>query len=178
MALMYSSHFLMPSTSCARTNGAAKVSPNPMISLLPLLAFLTSSLLSHRGRALFPLGQDKKFRPRGKVTEKNPPKQLKHTFFFPTQAQVCDSLPSIDEMKQYTDEGALKAYLDGIYHAFLSILCFKTLFSTELNPLCYPLLRWILMSNRAHLAPLPKNKVKNNLLLLSPHFIYLSIDLF
>jgi len=134
MALMYSSHFLMPSTSCARTNGAAKVSPNPMISLLPLLAFLTSSLLSHRGRALFPLGQDKKFRPRGKVTEKNPPKQLKHTFFFPTQAQVCDSLPSIDEMKQYTDEGALKAYLDGISH-ILSVQCYKTYILHRAEPL-------------------------------------------
>jgi len=59
---------------------------------------------------------------------------------FDLVAQVCDSLPSIDEMKRYSEETTLKAYLD------------------EINPLCYPLLRWILMSNRAHLAPLPKNK--------------------
>ena len=45
-------------------------------------------------------------------------------------------------MKGFTDEMLLKAYLD------------------NMDGLCYPLLRWILMSNRAHLSLLPKNKVK------------------
>ena len=98
----------------------------------PLFSLFSLSLLLHRGRALFPLGQDKKFRPRGTVTEKKPPKHL--NMFFSTQAQVCDSLPSIDEMKQYTDEGALKAYLDGISH-ILSVQCYKTYILHRAEPL-------------------------------------------
>jgi len=49
-------------------------------------------------------------------------------------------LPSIKEMQQYTEESLLRLYID------------------ELDPLCYPLLRWIMMSNRAHLSLLPKEK--------------------
>jgi len=55
-------------------------------------------------------------------------------------ASVCDQLPAISEMKGFTDEMLLKSYLD------------------NMDGLCYPLLRWILMSNRAHLSLLPKNK--------------------
>eukprot|EP01087_Luapelamoeba_hula_P017063 TRINITY_DN5342_c0_g1_i1.p1 TRINITY_DN5342_c0_g1~~TRINITY_DN5342_c0_g1_i1.p1 ORF type:complete len:558 (+),score=72.30 TRINITY_DN5342_c0_g1_i1:442-2115(+) len=59
---------------------------------------------------------------------------------FDLVAQVCDALPSIAELAKFSDEAILKSYLD------------------SMEPLAYPLLRWILMSNRAHLAPLPKNK--------------------
>ncbi|KAL6051672.1 Poly [ADP-ribose] polymerase 6 [Balamuthia mandrillaris] len=59
---------------------------------------------------------------------------------FDLVASVCEKLPSIDEMKKFTDEMLLKAYLD------------------NLDDLCYPLLRWIMMSNRAHLSLLPKDK--------------------
>jgi len=43
-------------------------------------------------------------------------------------------------MQKYKDLPSLKLYLD------------------NLDNLCYPLLRWIIMSNRSHLSPLPKEK--------------------
>jgi len=55
-------------------------------------------------------------------------------------AQICELLPSIEDMKQFKDEMLLKGFLD------------------SMDTLCYPLLRWILMSNRAHLSLLPKDK--------------------
>lgn len=60
-------------------------------------------------------------------------------------AQICDKLPSIEDMKQSKDEMLLKSFLDSA------------------DTLCYPLLRWILMSNRAHLSLLPKEKQINEM---------------
>eukprot|EP01090_Pellita_catalonica_P000924 TRINITY_DN1065_c0_g1_i1.p1 TRINITY_DN1065_c0_g1~~TRINITY_DN1065_c0_g1_i1.p1 ORF type:complete len:755 (-),score=117.75 TRINITY_DN1065_c0_g1_i1:16-2280(-) len=68
---------------------------------------------------------------------------------------VCDKLPSTAEMKRYTNEKELKFYLD------------------SQDRLCYPLLRWITMSNRAHISPLPADKhIKE---MSTPHqFVFVS----
>ena len=55
-------------------------------------------------------------------------------------SSVCDQFPSVKEMNQFADEKLLKAHID------------------ERHKLAYPLLRWILMSNRAHLSKLPSDK--------------------
>lgn len=49
---------------------------------------------------------------------------------------VLDLVPSVEKLSQWVDEGKLKDNCD------------------ELNPLLYPLLRWILASNRSHLKKL------------------------
>jgi len=53
--------------------------------------------------------------------------------------QVLDVMPPVLEMAKYPDSKSLAAYLD------------------SLHPLCFPLLRWIITSNRAHLAKLDKD---------------------
>jgi len=54
--------------------------------------------------------------------------------------ETCEKLPSVADMKKFTDEQKLKEMLDAK------------------DPLCFPLIRWIVMSNRCHISPLPKDK--------------------
>jgi len=54
--------------------------------------------------------------------------------------QTCERLPCVADMRKYTDESKLKEMLD----------------SKDL--LCFPLIRWIVMSNRCHISVLPKEK--------------------
>jgi len=53
--------------------------------------------------------------------------------------RVLDLLPPVAELAKFTDSKSLASYLDSI------------------DPLCFPLLRWIITSNRAHLAKLEKD---------------------
>ena len=52
---------------------------------------------------------------------------------------MLNKIPPIAELRKNRE--ILKAVLD------------------DINPLCFPLLRWIITSNRAHLTPLPQNQV-------------------
>lgn len=53
---------------------------------------------------------------------------------------VLDLIPPIEEMKKYSSDEQLKFVLD------------------KIDPLCFPLLRWILQSNRTHLSLIPENE--------------------
>jgi len=68
---------------------------------------------------------------------------------------VIEKFPSVEEMSKPTDSRSLKNTLD------------------LLDPLAFPLLRWVITSNRAHLAPIPeKDQIKE---MLTPHqYIFLS----
>lgn len=54
--------------------------------------------------------------------------------------EVLDTLPSIAEMKQCASDEQLKVILD------------------DIHALCFPLLKWVIRSNRAHLSYVPKEK--------------------
>lgn len=56
-------------------------------------------------------------------------------------ASVLDKIPNLDTLGEWAKKGKLKDSLD------------------EIDKLAYPLLRWILASNRAHLKKLGKNEV-------------------
>src|SRR5689334_6566103 len=66
--------------------------------------------------------------------------------------QIADSLSNhLQEMQQYSSDAQLKAVLD------------------DISPLCFPLLRWTIQSNRTHLSKIPPNKqiaVSNHLILI------------
>eukprot|EP00698_Gefionella_okellyi_P012841 TRINITY_DN3488_c0_g1_i1.p1 TRINITY_DN3488_c0_g1~~TRINITY_DN3488_c0_g1_i1.p1 ORF type:complete len:698 (+),score=128.31 TRINITY_DN3488_c0_g1_i1:1408-3501(+) len=67
--------------------------------------------------------------------------ESKSTKDFAMISKVLDAMPSLDEMRKHAiSPESLKAYLDGIH------------------PLCYPLLRWLISSNRAHMQLLPPGK--------------------
>ncbi len=54
---------------------------------------------------------------------------------------VANKIPAVATLQKLTDTKHLKEYLDTI------------------DPLCFPLLRWIVTSNRAHLATLESKEV-------------------
>jgi poly [ADP-ribose] polymerase 6/8 len=54
---------------------------------------------------------------------------------------ILDKLPSIKDMSTWTDTRSIKQHLD------------------TTDPLCFPLLRWIITSNRAHLARLKNQEM-------------------
>jgi hypothetical protein len=60
---------------------------------------------------------------------------------FRKKSSVLSALPSISDMSRCEKETELRQMLNAC------------------DPLCYPMLRWILMSNRAHLAPVPEDQV-------------------
>jgi len=55
--------------------------------------------------------------------------------------RVLDLLPAVADLAKKTDSKSLSSYLDTI------------------DPLCFPLLRWVITSNRAHLAKLEKDEM-------------------
>lgn len=63
-------------------------------------------------------------------------------------ASILDKVPKLEVLIDWAKKGKLKENLD------------------ELNTLAYPLIRWILASNRAHLKRLNKNEVIYSLLIL------------
>lgn len=64
----------------------------------------------------------------------------KDNFNYTLVKQVLDSLPSVADMANFSNSAALKKHLD------------------SKNPLAFPLLRWILTSNRTHLAKLKQEE--------------------
>lgn len=56
-------------------------------------------------------------------------------------SDVLQFLPAVKDLQKLSDSASIKSYLD------------------ELNRLAFPLLRWVITSNRAHLARLGKKEV-------------------
>ena len=56
--------------------------------------------------------------------------------------EVIQMIPPMKKLLEYSSSTDLKEYLDTIH------------------PLCFPLLRWIITSNRVHLELVPKEKVR------------------
>jgi len=66
---------------------------------------------------------------------------------------VINLIPSLPELSKLSDEKALRAHLDSI------------------DKLCYPLLRWIMTSNAAHISLLPQDKVPPFLIKLTLYIL-------
>jgi len=56
------------------------------------------------------------------------------------QISVLQQIPPVAKLARFSTEAELKEFLD------------------KINPLCFPLLRWIITSNRTHLELLPPHK--------------------
>jgi hypothetical protein len=97
----------------------------------------------------FPIGVETKYLDENKrsvtanlMNEKDPSKKN-----LPEVTRVCNTLPSVEAMSEYSDTKSLKNYLEN-----------------QCDKLAFPLLRWIITSNRAYLVKLEKKDIVEEML--------------
>jgi hypothetical protein len=54
--------------------------------------------------------------------------------------RTLNQIPALSKLKQYASDDQLKVVLD------------------DISVLCFPLLRWVIQSNRTHISLIPANK--------------------